>query len=164
MPTSKLLDVNILAIFLVEDHPGHPYVDPVVAEGLAGRHRLLVPDYLPLRARWVLTTRWGISKPDADRAIENFLEHRRVRYVAANRTTLKRAYDLARRLRHDVYDTSYLAMAMDHDAGVLLTTDTDFRPLCENVGLGYENPVPPEVLRRFGTGGLRGRPRLSRDG
>ncbi len=50
----KLLDVNVLAIFLVEDHPGSPYVDPVVSEGLAGGYRLLVPDQLPLRARWVL--------------------------------------------------------------------------------------------------------------
>ena len=32
MPTrSKLADVNILSIFLVEDHPGHPFVDRVVS-------------------------------------------------------------------------------------------------------------------------------------
>ena len=36
MPTSKLVDVNVLSIFLVEDHQGHPYVDPVVSDGLAG--------------------------------------------------------------------------------------------------------------------------------
>ncbi len=152
MPTSKLIDVNVLAVFLVEDHPGHPYVDPVVADGLAGLYRLLVPDHLPLRARWVLTTRWGIPKAEADRAIEDFLEHRRVRYVAATRGTLRRAYDLARQLRHDVYDTFYLALGLDHGASALLTTDTDFRALCRPVGLAYENPVPPAVLARFGTG------------
>jgi len=150
LPTSKLIDVNVLSIFLVEDHPGHSYVDPVVSEGLAGAYRLLVPDYLPLRARWVLTTRWGIPKAEADRAIEDFLEQRRVRYVAATRATLRAAYDLARRLRHDVDDTFYLALGRDLGASAFVTTDTGFRALCRRVGMEYENPVPAEVLARFG--------------
>ena len=151
MPTrSKLIDVNVLAIFLVEDHPGHPYVDRVVSPGLAGAYRLLVPDYLPLRARWVLTTRWGIPKAEADRAIEDFLEQRLVWYVAATRATLRAAYALARRLHHDVYDTFYLALGRDHAASAFVTTDTGFRTLCRKVGMEYENPVPSEVLARFG--------------
>ena len=150
---SKLLDVNVLSIFLVENHPGNVYVDPVVSEGLAGTYRLLVPDYLPLRARWVLTTRWGIAKTDADRAIQDFLEQRRVRYVGATRATLRSAYELAHRLRHDVYDTFYLALARDHGASALVTTDTGFRELCRRVGIEYENPVPSDVLSRFGAAG-----------
>ena len=151
MPTrSKLIDVNVLAIFLVEDHPGHPYVAPAVSDGLAGAYRLLVPDQLPLRARWVLTTRWGVPKAEADRAIEDFLEHRRVRYVAATRGTHRAAYALARRLHHDVYDTFYLALGREHGAAAFVTTDTDFRALCRRVGMAYENPVPAQVLARFG--------------
>lgn len=156
MPTkSKLADVNVLSIFLVEDHPGHPFVDAVVSEGLAGGYRLLVLDQLPLRARWVLTTRWGIRKADADRAIEDFLQHRRVHYVGASRTTLLKAYELARLLRHDVYDTFYLALASEYSASALITTDTDFRELCRKVQLDYENPVPEEILARFGAFGRR---------
>jgi predicted nucleic acid-binding protein len=153
LPTrSKLIDVNVLSIFLVENHPGHRHVASVVSEGLAGAYRLLVPDQLPLRARWVLTTRWGIPKAEADRAIEDFLEHRRVRYVAATRATLRSAFDLANRLRHDVYDTFLLALGRDHGASALVTTDTDFRTLCGKVGMEYENPVPPNVLSQFGAG------------
>lgn len=147
--TSKLIDLNILAIFLVEDHPGHPHVDRVVSRGLAGEYRLLMPDQLPLRARWVLTNRWGIDRSDADRAVEDFLEHRRVRYVGATRRTMQKAFNLSKTLRHDVYDTFYLALATDHDADALLTTDRDFQTLCGQVDLAYENPVPGEVLRRF---------------
>ena len=65
---SKLADVNVLAIFLVEDHPGHPFVDRIVSEGLAGSYRLMIPDQAPLRARWV-TSRWGVRKAEADRAV-----------------------------------------------------------------------------------------------
>jgi len=147
--TSKLIDLNILAIFLVEDHPGHPYVDRAVSSGLAGEYRLLVPDQLPLRARWILTNRWGIDRLEADRALEDFLQHRRVRYLGASRTTLQRAFELSKTLRHDVYDTFYIALAMEYGASAVLTTDRDFRALCRKVHLEYENPVPDEVLRRF---------------
>ncbi len=147
--TSKLIDLNILAIFLVEDNPGHPHVDRAVSSGLAGEYRLLMPDQLPLRARWILTNRWGIGRSEADRALEDFLQHRRVRYLGASRTTMQRAFELSKTLRHNVYDTFYLALAMDHGATTILTTDRDFRTLCRKVNLEYENPVPDEVLRRF---------------
>ncbi len=152
MPTrSKLADVNVLAIFLVEDHPGHPYVDEVISEGLVGAYRLLVPDQAPLRMRWVLTNRWGIRKAEADQAVEDFLQHRRVSYVAATRAALKRTFELSRILHHDVYDTFYLALALDHSATSVVTTDTDFKDLCRKVKLEYENPVPEDVLSRFGS-------------
>lgn len=150
-PRSKLADVNILAVFLVEDHPGHPFIDRAVTEGLAGLYRLVFPDQAPLRARWILTRRWGIPKGEADRAVEDFLEHRRITYAGATRGTLMKAFELARALKHDVYDTFYLALAMAHQAQALLTTDTDFRALCPKVSLAYENPVPREVLSRFGS-------------
>jgi len=127
--TSKLIDLNILAIFLVEDHPGHPYVDRAVSSGL--------------------TNRWGIDRLEADRALEDFLQHRRVRYLGASRTTLQRAFELSKTLRHDVYDTFYIALAMEYGASAVLTTDRDFRALCRKFHLEYENPVPDEVLRRF---------------
>ena len=149
-PRTKLADVNVLSIFLVEDHPGHTFVDRIVSEGLAGSFRLLIPDQAPLRARWVLTSRWDIRKSDADRAVEDFLQHRRIAYVGASRGTLLKAFDLARILKHDVYDTFYLALAMEHGAHAVLTTDADFRGLCPKVKLAYENPVPEEVLARFG--------------
>lgn len=147
---TKLADVNILAIFLVEDHPGHPFVDKVMAEGLAGAYHLLLPDQAPLRARWILTSSWGIRKAEADRAVEDFLQHQRIGYVGASRGSLLKAFDLARVLRHDVYDTFYLALAIEHGASAFLTTDADFRGLCPKVKVAYENPVPEDILAQFG--------------
>jgi predicted nucleic acid-binding protein len=146
---TSLLDVNALAIYLVEDHPGHPYVAPIIDAGLAGRASLLAPDQLPLRARWVMTTRWKLPKKDVDDALKDFLEQPRVSYVGADRATLGRAFLLAQALRHDVYDTYYLALALKHEATGLLTTDGAFQKLCKEVGLEYENPVPTSVLKRF---------------
>src|SRR5207245_10345227 len=108
---SKLIDLNILAIFLVEDHPGHRHVEPAISSGLAGEYRLLMPDQLPLRARWVLTKRWEVDRKEADRAIEDFLADLLVRYVGATRATLRRSFAMATSLRHEVYDTFYLALA-----------------------------------------------------
>lgn len=150
MPTkSSLIDVNALAIYLVEDHPGHEHIAPLVDAGLAGRSTLLAPDQLPLRARWVMTTKWKIPKKDVDAALKDFLDQPRVSYVGADRATLAHAFQLAQDLRHDVYDAYYLALALKHKATGLLTTDIGFQPLCTKVGLDYENPVPREVLKRF---------------
>ena len=151
--TSKLIDVDVLAIFLVEDHPGHRYVDPVVSAGLAGGYRLLVPGDLPLQARWLLTAEWGVPAAEADRAIEDFLEQRRVRYVSPDRGTLQAAFALARRLRCDVADAAYLALARAHGASAFVTTDAGLRTLCEKAGIAYENPIPRAVLAEFAAEG-----------
>ena len=50
----KVLDVNILAIFLVKDHPGNKYVSAVVEEGLRGAFIPIVMDILPVRAYWIM--------------------------------------------------------------------------------------------------------------
>jgi predicted nucleic acid-binding protein len=141
--------VNVLAIYLVEDHPGHAHVAHAVEAGLAGRVRLLAPDMLPLRARWVMTSRWGIPRDDADAVMKAFLEHPRVEYVGADRAALARAFALADELSHDVYDTFYLALAQQHGADGIMTTDAGLRAPCEKLGLTYDNPVPRTILRRF---------------
>lgn len=56
---------------------------------------------------------------------------------------------MARALEHDVYDCVYLAVALEENVSSMVTTDTDFERLCPAVGIGYENPVPREVLKRF---------------
>lgn len=149
METSRLIDVNALAIFLVENHPGHSYVEPRVRQGLEGSYQLMVPAHFLLRARWVMTRQWGVPRGEADGTLRAFLGHSRVRYVGGDRGALLKAYELAESLAHDVYDTHLLALAMENGAGGLLTTDMDFHRLCSRVGLEYENPVPRAVLKKF---------------
>lgn len=144
----KLLDVNALAITLVSDHPGHEYVRDAVEPGLAGESRLYVYDYLPLRAHWILTAKWGISHADGADAIASLLEQP-VDLVDAGRETIRRAYDLSARRDHDVFDCFYLALADSCGADALVTTDTDFDALCRDEDVTYENPVPEEVLASF---------------
>ena len=147
--TSRLMDVNVLAVFLVEDHPGHAFVEPRVRAGLQGVYPLWAPDSIPLRVRWILTHKLGFPKTDADRVIQAFLEHRRVHYAAATRGTYQRAYALAHSVKHDVYDTFLIAQAEEVGAAGLLTTDAGLKGACEWAGLEYENPVPASVLRDF---------------
>ena len=53
-----LVDVNTLAIFLVEDHPGHSFVAREMERGLSGHFIPLVLDVVPMRAYWIMTRQW----------------------------------------------------------------------------------------------------------
>jgi len=60
------MDVNVLAVFLVEDHPGHSFVEPRVRAGLQGIYPLWAPDSAPLRVRWILSHNLGRKTGLAD--------------------------------------------------------------------------------------------------
>jgi predicted nucleic acid-binding protein len=146
----RVIDLNVLAIFLVEDHPGHSYVAPVIEEGLRGAYVPLIMDVLPLRAYWVMTEKWGCGKEESARAIRHFVKEYHIpQYFSLHRQTILNSFDLAEELNHDVYDCVYLAAAKQENARAIITTDTDFERLCGLTGLEYMNPVPSRVLRQF---------------
>ena len=146
----RVFDVNVLAIFLVKDHPGCRFVSPLVEEGLRGGFVPLVLDILPFRAYWVMTRRWGLPERESAEAVEHFVKaYERPRYACLKREAILEGFRLASELRHDVFDCMYLALALQEKAARIVTTDTDFEKLCKSVGLGYCNPVPKEVLKSF---------------
>lgn len=148
-----LLDVNVLAIALVDDHPGHEYVRPELEAGLAGAFEPLVFDAHPLRAQYLLTADFQVDRIAARNSVQSLLRQA-VRIVGASREVLLDAYELSAELNHDVYDCFLLALGLDHEVDGLLTTDTDFERLCADRSLDYLNPVPAAVLERFdGYGG-----------
>jgi len=147
----KVWDVNVLAIFLVEDHPGHDYVFPVVEEGLRGVYIPIVLDIIPVRVYWILERKWGIDGREASRVVIEFLKrYKTPRYVPLGKETIIYSFKLADNLKHDVYDCIYLAIALQEGASSIITTDTDFERLCSAIGIKkYENPVPKEILKKF---------------
>jgi predicted nucleic acid-binding protein len=146
----RVLDVNVLAIFLAKGHPGCEYVSAVVKAGLGGVYLPILLDILPMRAYWIMTRRWGLPEVESSAAIEHFVNTYDVpHYVGLTRKTIQESFRLAKELKHDVFDCMYLALALQEKAAAIVTTDTDFERLCKDVGLGYLNPVPKEVLKRF---------------
>jgi predicted nucleic acid-binding protein len=146
----KVWDVNILAIFLVEDHPGNKYISPIVEEGLKGAYTPILLDILPIRAYWIMEKRWECDKVESAQAIIDFLrKYERPVYVQLKKETIMRSFELANKLKHDVYDCVYLALAFQENASSIITTDTDFERLCREVGLKYVNPVPEKILTKF---------------
>ncbi|MCD6510736.1 MAG: type II toxin-antitoxin system VapC family toxin [Thermoprotei archaeon] len=146
----KIWDVNVLAIFLVEDHPGNKYVSPTVEEGLRGAYIPILLDILPIRAYWILEKKWGINKKEAALAILDFLKkYDTPQFVPIRKEMILEAFKLSKELKHDVYDCIYLALAKQEKASTIITTDTDFEKLCQRTGLKYENPVPLEILKQF---------------
>jgi predicted nucleic acid-binding protein len=146
----RVFDVNVLAVFLAQGHPGGEYVSDVVKAGLAGAYMPILLDVLPVRAFWIMTRRWGLPEKDCAASIEHFVKTYDVPcYVGLTREAILESFRLARELRHDVFDCMYLALALQEKAQGVVTTDTNFEGLCKHVGLEYVNPVPREVLRRF---------------
>jgi len=146
----RVFDLNILAVFLVKGHPGFEYVSPVVEEGLRGAYIPLIMDFLPMRAYWIMTQRWGLPQMDCAASIKYFLKTYVIpRYPSLSRETILEGFRLAKDLKHDVFDCMYLALALQEKAAGVVTTDTDFEKLCSQADLKYINPVPREVLKRF---------------
>jgi predicted nucleic acid-binding protein len=146
----RVFDVNALAIFLVNGHPGFEYVSPIIEDGLRGAYVPVIMDILPLRAFWIMTRRWGFPDAECAKAIEHFIKNYDIpQYPALKRETIMEGFQLAQELKHDVFDCIYLALAKQEKAASIVTTDTDFEKLCNQVNLKYINPVPKEVLKRF---------------
>jgi predicted nucleic acid-binding protein len=142
-----LPDVNALAIQLIDDHPGHPYVAECLVPALEGEHTLVLFGYLPLRVQWVLED-LGFSSVEARNAVTSLLQYP-VEFVDVGPETLLDAYEVSARKNHDVYDCFYLALARDAEADRIVTTDRDFESLCAGESVEYTNPVPDDVLAEF---------------
>lgn len=138
-----LTDVDVLAIGLTEDHPAYDAVWPWIREALDGPNALLVPDYYPLRAHYVMTHQFGVDEVDARNAVQSLLRSP-ARIVGATDAVLLEAYELAAAYDHDVYDSFVLASALAQDASYLVTTDADFERLCADEPVTYRNPIPPD--------------------
>ena len=145
-----VVDVNTLAIYLVEDHPGNEFVTPELEKGLRGHFVPLLLDIVPIRAFWIMTRRWGCDGTQSEKAIRHFLDaYATVEYCSIEKEMVHEAFDLAREFRHDVFDTLYVSAALRNGASTIMTTDTDFQRLCQRKKLRYVNPVPREVLEKF---------------
>ena len=148
--SKKLIDINFFSIYFVENHPGFIHIKKVMDEGLTSVFKLIIPEILPFRAFWILTTKWGIDKQPAKEIILEFVQnYSSPVYVGLKRETIIEAFKYSNELNHDIYDCYYLALAKQEKASSILTTDTDFDKLCNKVGLNYENPVPLNILKTF---------------
>ena len=142
-----LPDVNALAIQLIDDHPGHPYVAEQLVPALKGEQTLLVFGYLPLRVQWVLED-LGVTTVEARNAVRSLVQYP-IEFVDVTPETILTAYDVSVEKNHDVYDCFYVALAREAGADQLVTTDRDFEALCRDESFTYTNPVPEEILTEF---------------
>lgn len=140
-----LTDVNVLAIGLTDDHPAYADVRPWLTEALDGPNVLLVPDYYPLRAQYIMTNNFGVADVDARNVVQSLIRSP-ARIVGATDGVLLDAYEISAEKEHDVYDSFVLAMARAYNATYLVTTDGDFELLCKDEEVEYRNPIPEDKL------------------
>jgi predicted nucleic acid-binding protein len=144
-----LADINALAIQLVDDHPGHPYIAEHLVPALRGQDTLVLFGYLPLRVQWVLED-LDVPTVDARNAVTSLLQYP-IEFVDVAEEVILDSYDISARKNHDVYDCFYISLARKADVDSLVTTDRDFAQLCEDEPFQYRNPVPETVLSEFHT-------------
>ncbi|MHA1983097.1 MAG: type II toxin-antitoxin system VapC family toxin [Candidatus Hodarchaeales archaeon] len=151
-----LIDINVYAINFVEDHPGFPFIEPFFSIKNIGKYELKVLDIVPYRAYWILTKKWKIDKSVAKGVIENFIQSfSPIEYFGLNRENVLLSFDYATVLEHDIYDCYYLSGAVAKKCTTILTTDSDFKNLCNRLKknysytLDYLNPVPETILEQF---------------
>jgi PIN domain. len=144
-----LADLNALAIQLIDDHPGHPYVADELVPALRGSETLLVFGYLPLRVQWLLED-LDFETVEARNAVNSLLGYP-IEFIDSDEATVRAAYEISAEKNHDVYDCFYLALARQVEADRLITTDRDFEELCAAEPFEYVNPVPESVLTEFHT-------------
>jgi predicted nucleic acid-binding protein len=143
LPTevTVLTDVNILAVGLTDNHPAHDNVYPWIADALDGPNALLVFDYYPLRAQYIMIQQFGVNPVDARNAVQSLVQSP-ARIISATDTTVLDAYEISADKNHDVYDSFLIALARSYDVDYLVTTDTDFNELCATEDVTYRNPIP----------------------
>ena len=143
-----LTDVNVLAIALTDDHPAYGDVYPWIQNALDGPNVLLVFDYYPFRAQYLMTNKFGVDAIDARNAVQSLVRSP-ARIVGATAATLLDAYEISAENDHDVYDSFIVALAREYDADYLLTTDDDFDDLCDGEDVVYTNPLPTEKREKL---------------
>lgn len=141
-----LLDVNTIAIAMVEEHPGHDHVYAELMQNSVDR--VVYHPYTLLRAYWVLTSEWDYNTADSRRVVRRFLMHFR-ETVSSDWQTVKLSFDLAVKWNHDVFDCFFIALCRQHDLDGVMSTDRDFSELCRRDGLDWVNPVPEDVIAEF---------------
>jgi len=150
LPTevTVLTDVNVLAIALTEDHPAHEDVYPWIQNAIDGPNVLLVFDYYPFRAQYLMTSNFGVDEVAARNSIQSLVRSP-ARIISATETTLLEAYEISADKNHDVYDSFIVALARAYDADYLITTDSDFDELCMHESVKYVNPIPAEKREKL---------------
>jgi len=144
-----VIDINVAAIYLVENHPGNKYVTELLDHAIENKIKLIIFDFLPFRVFWILTTKWRIPKTEAERAIQSLMTIPTLDLICLEKEDILSAFKLAKILQHDIYDVVYIVLAKKSSANGIITTDTDFEVLCSKVNLEYVNPVPKHVLKQF---------------
>ncbi|WP_227134375.1 type II toxin-antitoxin system VapC family toxin [Halorubellus salinus] len=143
-----LADVNSLAILLVQDHPGNDGVTTELAPALRGEDTLVTFGYAPLRVQWLLTNEFGIDQDRAEHAVKGLLDQP-IDFTQIQKDVVQDAYQIAEYNGHDVYDCYYIAAARSANVDKIISTDTDFRGLCDDEDFHYLQPVSDEVLAEF---------------
>lgn len=121
-----LSNLNALAIQLLDDHPGHPYVADELVPALRGAETLLMFGYLPLRVQWVIED-LGFDIVDARNAVSSLVQYP-MEFVDVDDETILSAYECSAQKNHDVFDCFYVVLARQANADALASSNGSVTP------------------------------------
>lgn len=140
----RILDADILAYALLENHVATPYARPLVERGLKGELKLFATAVTLLETYNTLVWQYRV-RPRRSVA-------RKVRVVAEGLILVPpspRGFEICVEENVPLGDAILLATAVDNGIPIVVSNDKHVRKMCDKYGLVYENPIPEEVRRRI---------------
>ncbi len=147
---SFLLDLNLFAISIAENHPGYQFINTLMNEAEEGKWDLWISEYAIFRVHWILTSKWKLDKLEAHKILSDFItRNQKIRIIGLQKLGIHDAFSIAKSNKFNLYDCYLLALARQEKLTGILTSDTDFDKMCPKLGLKYWNPVPNSILKDF---------------
>jgi predicted nucleic acid-binding protein len=140
----KIIDADILAYALLENHVATPYARSLIERGLKGELKLFTTAVTLLETYNTLIWHYRV-RPRKNVA-------RKVWVVAKGLILVPpspRGFEICAEENVPLGDAILLATAIDNGIPIVVSNDRHVKKLCAKYGLVYENPIPEEVRHRI---------------
>lgn len=127
-----VIDSSVAVKWFVQE-PGHEAAKLL----LLSEERLVAPGWAYAEVTNVLWRKVRSGQVTEEQARAAIAEYpKTVHLLASDETQMTAAFDLAQQLEHSIYDCAFLAVALQHDDGVLVTDDIAFARKAAASGYG----------------------------
>ncbi len=141
----RIIDADILAYALVENHVASTYSKKVLEKGVSGELELYVT-YTTLLETYNTLYWYYRVRPREKVALKIKLVAEGLRLVEPSPT----GFEIALKENVPLGDALLVATALEHRIPVIVSNDRHIERLTRKYGLIYENPIPPEIRRKMG--------------
>ncbi len=140
----RIIDADVLAYGLLENHVATPFIRPLLERGLKGEIELYV---LPTTLLETYNTLFWYYKVRPRRAVA-----RKIWLIAEGLNLIppsSRGFELCLQENIPLGDAILLATALEKKIPIVVSNDKHLEKLTGKYGLIYENPIPEDIRKQI---------------